>query len=59
MQLRNERRKEVRRFREFLAELEDWLIQTEISVSAEVKILSRKLIADDIRVIEVRIKKIR
>ena len=56
MQQRNERKKEVRRFREFLAELEDWLTQTEISVSTEVKVLSRKMIAEDIRVIEVRTK---
>ena len=44
---------QIRRYREFLAVLEDWLIQTQNSVSAELKFFANKIVSGDVQILEV------
>ena len=47
---------QIRRYREFLAVLEDWLIQTQNSVSAELKFFANKIVCGDVQILEVSFK---
>ena len=50
---RDLRSKEVRSYRDFLAQLEDWLVQTQASVSAELDFVASKIVGEDIQIIAV------
>ena len=50
---RSQNSSQIRRYREFLAVLEDWLIQTQNSVSAELKFFANKIVSGDVQILEV------
>ncbi len=47
---RDLRSKEARSYRDFLAQLEDWLVQTQASVSAELDFVASKIVKEDIQI---------
>ena len=50
---RNNKSVQIRRYREFLAMLEDWLIQTQNSVAAELKFFANKISCGEVQILEV------